>query len=47
MGIFNELSRNSLIPRLAAEALVVELIVMAFVVTSYIMARKRFRGLII
>ena len=47
VGIFNELSRNSLIPRLAAEALVVELMVMTFVVAAYIMARKRFRGLII
>jgi mannopine transport system permease protein len=47
VGIFNELSRNSLIPRLAAEALIVELIVMSFVVAAYLMARKRFRGLII
>jgi ABC-type spermidine/putrescine transport system permease subunit II len=47
VGIFNELSRNSLIPRIAAEALVVELIVMTFVVAAYIVARKRFRGLII
>ena len=47
VGIFNELSRNSLIPRLAAEALVVELLVMTFVLAAYIMARKRFRGLIV
>jgi len=47
VGIFNELARSSLIPRLAAEALVVELIVMVLVVAAYIMARGRFRGLII
>jgi ABC-type spermidine/putrescine transport system permease subunit II len=47
VGIFNELSRFSLTPRLAAESLVVELIVMAFVLAAYLVARKRFRGLII
>lgn len=45
--IFIDLQRHGLTPRTAAEALLVEAVVMALVMTGYLITRKRFRGLLI
>lgn len=45
--IFTELERRGLDPRVAAQSLLVELVVMSLVLIGYLFTRKRFRGLII
>jgi ABC-type spermidine/putrescine transport system permease subunit II len=47
VNIFNELTLRGLDPRVAAQSLLVELVVMSLVVIGYLFSRKRFRGLII
>jgi ABC-type spermidine/putrescine transport system permease subunit II len=47
VDIFQELQRHGLVPRLAVQALMVELVVMGIILTGYAISRKRFRGLLI
>lgn len=47
VDLFQELDRHGLTPRLAVEALLVELVVMGLVLAGYLVARRRFRGLLI
>lgn len=45
--VFTELDRHGLVPRIAAQALVVQLVVMGLVLGGYLITRRRFRGLLI
>lgn len=45
--IFRELDQHGLTPVLAAQALLVEAVVMAFVFGGYLISRRRFRGLLL
>ncbi len=45
--IFTELDRSGLTPRIAVQALAVELVVMSLVVVGYLITRRRFRGFLI
>lgn len=45
--IFTELDRHGLTPRIAAQALVVQVVVMGLVLAGYLITRRRFRGFLI
>jgi ABC-type spermidine/putrescine transport system permease subunit II len=47
VDIFIELGREGLNPRVAAQSLLIELVVMTIVLVGYLFTRKRFRGLLI
>jgi putative spermidine/putrescine transport system permease protein len=47
VDIFNELTLRGLDPRVAAQSLLVEVVVMSLVLIGYLFSRRRFRGLII
>lgn len=47
VDVFIGLGRRGLTPVLAAQALLIEMIVMSIVLVAYLFSRKRFRGLII
>jgi ABC-type spermidine/putrescine transport system permease subunit II len=47
VDIFRDLKRHGLTPQIAAESLIVEVVIMSLVLACYWITRKRFRGLII
>lgn len=47
VAIYRELDQHGLTPRLAVQALLVELVVMSLILGGYLITRKRFRGLLL